>query len=84
MGPRASTTSPREVYWNFGGIAILAARPACCPGLETGRGDVAIDESQILRSAVEAFFGRQHPAERCRHHNIQNAMGYLPVNGFVY
>ncbi len=37
-----------------------------------------IDGSKALRAAIDAVFGAQHPVQRCRHHKIENVMGYLP------
>jgi putative transposase len=37
-----------------------------------------IDGSKALRAAIDAVLGKQNPAQRCRHHKIENVMGYLP------
>jgi putative transposase len=37
-----------------------------------------IDGSKALRAAIDAVFGVKHPVQRCRHHKIENVMGYLP------
>src|SRR5437870_12578264 len=37
-----------------------------------------IDGSKALRTAIDAAFGTKHPVQRCRHHKIENVMGYLP------
>lgn len=37
-----------------------------------------IDGSKALRAAIDAVFGAHHPVQRCRHHKIENVMGYLP------
>jgi putative transposase len=37
-----------------------------------------IDGSRALRAAIDAVFGAKHPVQRCRHHKIENVMGYLP------
>lgn len=37
-----------------------------------------IDGSKALRAAIDAVFGVQNPVQRCRHHKIENVMGYLP------
>ena len=37
-----------------------------------------IDGSKALRTAIDAVFGTKHPVQRCRHHKIENVMGYLP------
>jgi transposase-like protein len=37
-----------------------------------------IDGSKALRAAINAVFGEQNPVQRCRHHKIENVMGYLP------
>ena len=37
-----------------------------------------IDGSKALRAAIDAVFGGEHPVQRCRHHKIENVMGYLP------
>ena len=34
--------------------------------------------SKALRTAIDAVFGAKHPVQRCRHHKIENVMGYLP------
>lgn len=37
-----------------------------------------IDGSKALRTAIEAVFGADNPVQRCRHHKVENVMGYLP------
>ena len=37
-----------------------------------------IDGSKALRAAIDAVFGGEHPVQRCRHHKLENVMGYLP------
>ena len=37
-----------------------------------------IDGSKSLRAAIDAVFGGQNPVQRCRHHKLENVMGYLP------
>ncbi len=37
-----------------------------------------IDGSKALRAAIDAVFGGHNPVQRCRHHKIENVMGYLP------
>ena len=37
-----------------------------------------IDGSKALRAAIDAVFGEQNPVQRCRHHKVENVMGYLP------
>lgn len=37
-----------------------------------------IDGAKALRAAIEAVFGAENPVQRCRHHKIENVMGYLP------
>jgi transposase-like protein len=37
-----------------------------------------IDGSKALRAAIDAVFGAQNPVQRCRHHKVENVMGYLP------
>jgi putative transposase len=37
-----------------------------------------IDGSKALRAAIDAVFGAKHPVQRCRHHKIENVLGYLP------
>lgn len=37
-----------------------------------------IDGSKALRAAIDAVFGAANPVQRCRHHKIENVMGYLP------
>jgi putative transposase len=39
---------------------------------------LVIDGSKALRAAMDAGFGAKHPVQRCRHHKIENVMGYLP------
>ncbi len=48
-------------------------------GLKTDRKYLfVIDGSKALRAAIEAVFGAENPVQRCRHHKIENVMGYLP------
>jgi putative transposase len=37
-----------------------------------------IDGSKALRAAIDAVFGGQNPVQCCRHHKLENVMGYLP------
>lgn len=37
-----------------------------------------IDGAKALRAAIDAVFGTENPVQRCRHHKIENVMGYLP------
>jgi putative transposase len=37
-----------------------------------------IDGSKALRAAIDAVFGGENPVQRCRHHKIENVVGYLP------
>ncbi len=37
-----------------------------------------IDGSKALRAAIDAVFGADNPVQRCRHHKIENVLGYLP------
>ncbi len=37
-----------------------------------------IDGSKALRAAIDTVFGAANPVQRCRHHKIENVMGYLP------
>jgi putative transposase len=37
-----------------------------------------IDGSKALRAAIDAVFGTENPVQRCRHHKLENVMGYLP------
>ena len=37
-----------------------------------------IDGSKALRAAIDAVLGGEHPVQRCRHHKLENVMGYLP------
>ncbi len=37
-----------------------------------------IDGSKALRAAIDAVLGAHNPVQRCRHHKIENVMGYLP------
>jgi transposase-like protein len=39
---------------------------------------LVIDGSRALRVAMDAVLGAGHPVQRCRHHKIENVMGYLP------
>ena len=48
-------------------------------GLKTDRKYLfVIDGSKALRAAIDAVFGGENPVQRCRHHKIENVMGYLP------
>lgn len=48
-------------------------------GLATGRKYLfVIDGSKALRAAIDAVFGAENPVQRCRHHKLENVMGYLP------
>jgi transposase-like protein len=48
-------------------------------GLATDRKYLfVIDGSKALRAAIDAVFGTQNPVQRCRHHKLENVMGYLP------
>ncbi|MGH9607776.1 MAG: IS256 family transposase [Terracidiphilus sp.] len=48
-------------------------------GLATDRKYLfVIDGSKALRAAIDAVFGTENPVQRCRHHKIENVMGYLP------
>jgi putative transposase len=48
-------------------------------GLKTDRKYLfVIDGSKALRAAIDAVFGAKQPVQRCRHHKIENVMGYLP------
>jgi transposase-like protein len=37
-----------------------------------------IDGSKALRAAIDAVFGAANPVQRCRHHKVENVLGYLP------
>ena len=37
-----------------------------------------IDGSKALRAVIDAVLGAYNPVQRCRHHKIENVMGYLP------
>jgi len=37
-----------------------------------------IDGSKALRAAIDAVFGAENAVQRCRHHKLENVMGYLP------
>ena len=37
-----------------------------------------IDGSKALRAAIDSVFGARNLVQRCRHHKIENVMGYLP------
>ena len=39
---------------------------------------LVIDGSKALRAAIDAVFGAENPVQRCRHHKLENVMGYLP------
>ncbi len=48
-------------------------------GLKTDRKYLfVIDGSKALRAAIDAVFGANHPVQRCRHHKLENVLGYLP------
>jgi transposase-like protein len=48
-------------------------------GVNPGRRRLfVIDGSKALRAAIDAVFGADNPVQRCRHHKIENLMGYLP------
>ncbi len=48
-------------------------------GLKTDQKHLfVIDGSKALRAAIEAVFGTENPVQRCRHHKLENVMGYLP------
>ncbi len=48
-------------------------------GLKTDRKYLfVIDGSKALRAAIDAVFGAENLVQRCRHHKIENVMGYLP------
>jgi len=48
-------------------------------GLRTERKYLfVIDGSKALRAAIDAVFGAKNPVQRCRHHKMENVMGYLP------
>jgi putative transposase len=48
-------------------------------GLKTDRKYLfVIDGSKALRAAIDAVFGAKQPVQRCRHHKLENVMGYLP------
>ncbi len=48
-------------------------------GLATDRKHLFVmDGSKALRAAIDAVFGAENPVQRCRHHKIENVMGYLP------
>jgi putative transposase len=48
-------------------------------GLKTGRKYLFVmDGSKALRAAIDAVFGGENPVQRCRHHKLENVMGYLP------
>ena len=48
-------------------------------GLATDRKYLFVmDGSKALRAAMDAVFGAENPVQRCRHHKIENVMGYLP------
>ena len=36
-----------------------------------------IDGSKALRGAIDAVFGAKNPVQRCRHHKIENVVGYV-------
>ncbi len=39
-----------------------------------------IDGSKALRAAIDAVFGERNPVQRCRHHKVENVMGYVPAH----
>src|SRR3989304_3777950 len=39
---------------------------------------LVIDGSKALGAAIDAVFGAENPVQRCRHHKLENVMGYLP------
>jgi len=48
-------------------------------GVAVGRKRLfVIDGSKALRRAIDDVYGRQHPVQRCRHHKLENVLGYLP------
>ncbi len=48
-------------------------------GLKTDRKYLfVIDGSKALRAAIDAVFGDENPVQRCRHHKLENVLGYLP------
>ena len=48
-------------------------------GLKTDRKYLlVIDGSKALRAAIDAVLGAENPVQRCRHHKLENVMGYLP------
>lgn len=48
-------------------------------GLKTDRKYLfVIDGSKALRAAIDAVFGGENLVQRCRHHKMENVMGYLP------
>ncbi len=48
-------------------------------GVKAGRQRLfVIDGSKALRAAINAVLGTDNPVQRCRHHKIENGMGYLP------
>jgi transposase-like protein len=48
-------------------------------GVKPGRRRLfVIDGSKALRAAIDAVLGADNPVQRCRHHKIENVMGYLP------
>ena len=48
-------------------------------GLKTDRKYLfVIDGSKALRLAIDAVFGAENPVQRCRHHKLENVLGYLP------
>jgi putative transposase len=38
---------------------------------------LVIDGSKALRGAIDTVFGAHNPVQRCRHHKIENVVGYL-------
>ncbi len=48
-------------------------------GVKPGRRRLfVIDGSKALRAAIDTVLGADNPVQRCRHHKIENVMGYLP------
>jgi hypothetical protein len=48
-------------------------------GLKTDRKYLfVIDDSKALHAAIDTVFSVENPVQRCRHHKVENVMGYLP------
>jgi transposase-like protein len=48
-------------------------------GMKLGRRYLfVIDGSKDLRAAIDTVLGADNPVQRCRHHKVENVMGYLP------